>query len=61
MIEPSRDFDGVDALRSVVWEDLDKGLAMGLSMTVEEMTGMGAPIHRNTREALDDLRGHIHE
>lgn len=60
-IEPSRDFDGVDALRSVVWEDLDKGLAMGLSMTVEEMTGMGAPIHRNTLEALDDLRGHIHE
>ena len=60
-IEPSRDFDGVDALRSVVWEDLDKGLAMGLSMTVEEMTGMGAPIHRNTLEALDDLRGHNHE
>ena len=60
-IEPSRDFNGVDALRSVVWEDLDRGLAMGLSMTVEEMTEMGAPIHRNTLEALDYLRGHIHE
>ena len=36
-IEPNRDFDGVENLRKVVWEDLDKGLEMGLAMTVEEM------------------------
>ena len=60
-IEPSRDFDGVDALRAAVWEDLDKGLAMGLAMTVEEMTEVGNPVHRNTLEALDYLRGHTHE
>ena len=60
-IEPSRDFDGVDALRKVVWEDLDRGLEMGLAMTVEEMTEMGNPVHRNTLEALDYLRGHTHE
>ncbi len=60
-IEPSRDFDGVDDLRKVVWEDLDKGLEMGLAMTVEEMTEMGNPVHRNTLEALDYLRGHTHE
>ena len=60
-IEPSRDFDGVDALRAAVWEDLDKGLEMGLAMTVEEMTEMGNPVHRNTLEALDYLRGHTHE
>ena len=36
-IEPNRDFDGVEDLRKVVWEDLDKGLEMGLAMTVEEM------------------------
>ena len=29
-IEPNRDFDGVEELRKVVWEDLDKGLAMAL-------------------------------
>ena len=60
-IEPSRDFDGVDALRKVVWEDLDRGLEMGLAMTVEEMTEMGNPVHHNTLEALDYLRGHTHE
>lgn len=60
-IEPSRDFDGVEALRKVVWEDLDRGLAMGLAMTVEEMEEMGNPVHRNTLEALEYLRGQIHE
>ena len=35
-IEPTRDFPGVDALRRTVWENLDRGLLMGLEMTVEE-------------------------
>ena len=60
-IEPSRDFDGVEDLRKVVWEDLDKGLEMGLAMTVEEMEQMGNPIHHNTLQALEYLRGHTHE
>ena len=60
-IEPTRDFDGVDDLRKVVWEDLDRGLEMGLAMTVEEMEQMGNPVHRSTLEALDYLRGRIHE
>lgn len=60
-IEPTRDFPGVDALRDAVWDDLDRGLAMGLSMTVEEMRELGVPVHRNTLDALDYLRGHTHE
>ena len=60
-IEPNRDFDGVEDLRKVVWEDLDKGLAMGLAMTVEEMEQMGNPVHHNTLQALEYLRGHTHE
>lgn len=60
-IEPNRDFDGVDDLRKVVWEDLDRGLAMGLAMTVEEMKERGNPVHYNTLEALEYLRGHNHE
>ena len=60
-IEPSRDFDGVEDLRKVVWEDLDKGLEMGLAMTVEEMEQMGNPVHHNTLQALEYLRGHTHE
>lgn len=58
-IEPTRDFPGVEELRKTVWEDLDKGLLQGLTMTVEEMTEMGNPIHHNTLEARDDLRGRI--
>ena len=56
-IEPSRDFPGVEALRKVCYEDLDKGLLLGLEMTVEEMKSMGNPVHRNTIEARDYLKG----
>ena len=56
-IEPSRDFPGVDKLRKVCYEDLDKGLLLGLEMTVEEMTAMGNPVHRATLEARDWLKG----
>ena len=56
-IEPSRDFPGVDGLRNVCYEDLDKGLLKGLEMTIEEMTAMGNPVHRATIEARDALKG----
>ena len=54
-IEPSRDFDGVDTLRQAVYEDLDHGLLMGLSMTIQEMEEMGNPVHHLTRDARDYL------
>ena len=56
-IEPSRDFPGVDKLRKVCYEDLDRGLLMGLEMTIEEMTSMGNPVHNATIEARDALKG----
>ena len=56
-IDPSRDFPGVDTLRKVCYEDLDKGLLLGLEMTIEEMTAMGNPVHRATVEARDWLKG----
>ena len=56
-IEPSRDFPGVDTLRKVCYEDLDKGLLLGLEMTIEEMTAMVNPVHRATVEARDWLKG----
>ena len=56
-IEPSRDFPGVDKLRKVCYEDLDRGLLMGLEMTIEEMTSMGNPVHHATIEARDALKG----
>lgn len=56
-IEPSRDFPGVDRLRSVCYEDLDQGLLTGLEMTIEEMREMGNPVHHATLEARDALKG----
>lgn len=56
-IEPSRDFPGVGELRRVCYEDLDRGLLMGLEMTIEEMRGMGNPVHHATLEARDFLKG----
>ena len=56
-IEPTRDFDGVDELRRVTYENLDAGLEMGLSMTVEDMHRRGNPVHSATLAALDELRG----
>ncbi len=50
-IEPTRDFDGVDMLRDAVYQDLDKGLLMGLQETIRDMESRGNPIHRNTLEA----------
>lgn len=56
-IEPSRNFPGVDKLRKVCYEDLDRGLLLGLEMTIEEMTAMGSPVHHATVEARDALKG----
>jgi len=60
-IEPTRDFPGLEELRAAVYDDLDKGLLMGLSMSIEEMEGMGNPIHKNTLAARDFLKGTAHE
>ena len=51
-IEPSRVFPGVEDLRRACYEDLDRGLLMGLEMTIQEMTELGTPGHRATLEAL---------
>ena len=54
-IEPTRDFPGVETLRRTVYEDLDRGLLMGLTMTIDEMEEMGNPVHYMTRDARDYL------
>ncbi len=55
-IEPSRDFDGVETLRAAVYKDIDKGLALGLRMSIEEVSAHGGPVHHNTLEAYDFIR-----
>ena len=58
-MEPSRDFDGVEEMRRLVWEDLDKAMIMGLEMTIEDLHERGLIVHKNTQGTLDDLKGKI--
>ena len=56
-MEPSRDFDGVERLRDLVYTDLNAAVLLGTEMSVEEMKGYGNPIHPNTLVARDFLKG----
>lgn len=50
-IEPTRDFEGVEQLRELAYEDLDKALALGLEMSLEELRHQNVEPHRDTVEA----------
>lgn len=54
-MEPHRDFDGVDRLRKLAYEDLDKAVALGCEMSIEEMKERGREVHPNTAAALEFL------
>ena len=56
-MEPNRRFDGVEKLRRLTELDLDKAVAEGLSMTIEEMSREGKEIHPDTITALKSLKG----
>jgi nicotinate-nucleotide adenylyltransferase len=51
-IEPNRDFPGVERLRSLAFTDLDKALALGLTMTLDMLKRQGREISSASREAL---------
>ena len=55
-MEPTRDFDGVEEMRKLVWEDLDKAMILGLEMTIDELHERGLIVHKNALDALDDFR-----
>ena len=50
-IEPNRDFDGVEPLRKLCYEDIDAAMALGLKMSIEDLEERGVPIHERTLEA----------
>ena len=50
-IEPSRDFPGVDKLRELAYEDLDRALLLGLQMTIEEVRSHGEEPYIDTLTA----------
>ena len=50
-IEPTRDFPGVDTLRELAYEDLDRALLLGLRMTIEEVRSHGEEPYIDTLTA----------
>jgi len=51
--EPTRDFEGVEELRALSFEDLDRAMALGLEMSIEDLTERGKPIFHDTMEAYN--------
>ena len=52
-IEPTRDFDGVEALREAVYRDLDHGLSLAFEMSLAEVRSYDIEPHKNTVEAYE--------
>ena len=50
-IEPTRDFPGVDTLRELAYEDLDRALLLGLQMTIQEVRSHGEEPYIDTLTA----------
>lgn len=50
-IEPTRDFDGVEELRKLAYEDLDRAMALALGMTIAEVRRAGREVYVDTLNA----------
>ena len=57
-IEPNRDFEGVEELRKLACEDLDRAVLRGLEMSLEDVAGREETPHPNTVEAIEFLKKH---
>lgn len=55
MIEPGRNFPGVDLIRKESFDDLDKGLLQGLTHTIKYLLDKGFPIDINSIKARNYL------
>ena len=57
-IEPSRaDFEGLEELRHLAYTDIDQALLLGCELTIQDMEERGVPVHTNTLQARDFLKG----
>lgn len=54
-IEPNRDFDGVEELRRMAYEDIDAAIVHGIDETVKDLIKRGLVIHPDTVHARNDL------
>lgn len=51
-IEPTRDFSGVEELRALAYEDINKAMARGLAMSLEDIRARNIEPHRHSIEAF---------
>ena len=51
-MEPNRDFEGVEELRRLAYEDLDEAMCLGLRMSLEDLNRRGVEAHKDTEAAL---------
>lgn len=54
-IEPNRDFDGVEELRNMAYEDINEAIIHGIDETIKDLIRRGLVIHPNTMHARNDL------
>ncbi len=54
-MEPTRRYEGVEALRSAAERDLDEAMALGLKMSLESVRAKGSEPHVRSLEALQWL------
>lgn len=47
-IEPARHYEGVDLIREMVYEDIDRALILQIDYTIRSVISRGALIHTNT-------------
>ena len=52
-IEPTRDFPGIEELRALAYEDLDRAMTLGLKMTIEEIRRANYPLYVDTLTAYE--------
>lgn len=57
-IEPNRDFDGVEELRTIAYEDIDKAILVGIDFTLDELLARGNMFHPDTVHARNWLLLH---
>ncbi|NLX69492.1 MAG: HD domain-containing protein [Clostridiales bacterium] len=55
IIEPNRDYPGVDELRAAAMEDLDKAVLLGLRRGIERVLATNRYLHPRTIEAWNDM------
>lgn len=54
-IEPNRDFDGVEELRKLAYENIDKAILLGINFTIEELLKKERMFHPDTVHARNWL------